>query len=147
MEPQTQIQRTKLHTIYNALDTNNYNRAIKLCTQHKVISSLDITISLKAHAYERIYKKKESLLLIQQLIQPFYKNLEEYRFNCYDLFLALEEFSNDDDSGNTGGGSKKKEEGVDLIDIFDDNRDDILKKDENVTKVQKERVITDEVSI
>eukprot|EP00956_Cyclotella_meneghiniana_P013497 scaffold19553_cov64-Cyclotella_meneghiniana.AAC.6 len=66
--PNPQSSSKALHPIYQALDTRNYVKAIKLTSPNLDHGSWDIVKALRIHAYDRSGKKREALCLLWELL-------------------------------------------------------------------------------
>ena len=67
--PNDQVSSQKLHPIYQALDTHNYTKALKLTSPTSPSQvDWDIIRALRIHALERSGKVKESLILLWELL-------------------------------------------------------------------------------
>jgi len=67
--PSEQVSSKRLHPIYQALDTHNYTKALKLTSPTSSSSTdWDIIRALRIHALERSGKVKESLVLLWELL-------------------------------------------------------------------------------
>ena len=66
--PSEQVSSKTLHPIYQALDTHNYTKALKLTAPSSNTVDWDIIRALRIHALERSGKVKESLILLWELL-------------------------------------------------------------------------------
>jgi len=67
--PNEQVSSKRLHPIYQALDTHNYTKALKLTAPTSSSQvDWDIIRALRIHALERSGKVKESLVLLWELL-------------------------------------------------------------------------------
>ena len=63
---------SKLHSIYAALDSHQYTRALKL-TQHKSVCAWKITLALRCHTLRRIGRKEECIALLKKSLLGYIK--------------------------------------------------------------------------
>ena len=66
--PNEQVSSRTLHPIYQAVDTRNYTKALKLTAPSQPHSEWDIVKALRVHALERSGKKRDALVLVWELL-------------------------------------------------------------------------------
>jgi len=151
-----QHNHSKLHSIYAALDTHNYTRALKL-SQHKSISTWKITLALRCHILRRIGRKEECVSLLKKQILGYIKVDDPKHDEVSALLLYLRRQKNQLNNNNGAGKNQLvsgKNDGGSSIGLLEE-KDALKRLDFPLTKTIMNaeldanggEVITDEVSI